>query len=47
MSPRYEELKSKYQMSFVRKDQLEKYCKLGVITTEEYKDISGEDLAPQ
>lgn len=43
-SPRYEELKKKYEKNFVRKDQLAQYVKFSKITAEEYKLITGEDL---
>ena len=35
----YEILKQRYQMNFVRKDQLLKYVALGKITKEEYQQI--------
>lgn len=35
----YEILKERYQMNFVRKDQLLKYVALGKITKEEYQQI--------
>ncbi len=43
-SPRYEDLKKRYEKNFVRKDQLQKYVEFGKITAEEYKEITGEDL---
>lgn len=39
----FEILKARYERNFVRKDQLQKYVKLGKITQEEYnKIIKGE-----
>lgn len=42
MTNYYERLKQWYAWNFVRKDQLQMYTKLGVITPEEYEDITGE-----
>ena len=44
MSPMFENLKLRFEKNFVRKDQLQKFVGFGKITTEEYKDITGEDL---
>jgi uncharacterized XkdX family phage protein len=40
----FENLKLRYSKNFVRKDQLQRYAALGVITAEEYKLITGEEL---
>ena len=40
----FENLKLRFEKNFVRKDQLQKFVGFGKITTEEYKDITGEDL---
>lgn len=43
-SPIFKDLKIRYEKKFVRKDQLQKYVEFSKITTEEYKEITGEDL---
>lgn len=35
----FEILKKKYQKHFIRKDQLEQYVQLGIITKEEMQEI--------
>ncbi len=45
MSPMYDTLKTRYEKNFVRKDQLQKYVEFGKITTEEYQEITGEELS--
>lgn len=45
MSPMFENLKLRFEKNFVRKDQLQKFVGFGKITTEEYKEITGEDLS--
>lgn len=47
MSPMFENLKIRFEKNFVRKDQLQKFVGFGKITTEEYKEITGEDLTEQ
>ncbi|WP_312071807.1 XkdX family protein [Anaerotignum propionicum] len=47
MSPMFENLKLRFEKNFVRKDQLQKFVGFGKITTEEYKEITGEDLTEQ
>jgi len=47
MSPMFENLKLRFEKNFVRKDQLQKFVGFGKITTEEYKEITGEDLMEQ
>lgn len=44
-SPMFVDLRMRYEKNFVRKDQLQKYVGYGKITTEEYKEITGEDLS--
>lgn len=41
----FESLKWRYQIGWVRLDQLKRYHQLGAITKEEYKLISGFDYA--
>lgn len=43
-SSMFEVLKTRYNINFVRKDQLEKFVGFGKISAEEYKQITGEDL---
>lgn len=38
----YEILKERYEKEWCRKDQLKQYVGLGVITAEEYEEITGE-----
>ena len=47
MSPMFENLKLRFEKNFVRKDQLQKFVGFGKITTEEYKEITGEDPTEQ
>ncbi|WP_312047780.1 XkdX family protein [Anaerotignum sp.] len=47
MSPMFDNLKLRFEKNFVRKDQLQKFVGFGKITTEEYKEITGEDLTEQ
>ncbi|MCQ4935045.1 XkdX family protein [Anaerotignum propionicum] len=47
MSPMFENLKLRFEKNFIRKDQLQKFVGFGKITTEEYKEITGEDLTEQ
>ena len=35
-------LKQRYERNFVRKDQLQRYVTLGIITQQQYLDIVGE-----
>lgn len=39
----YEVLKKRYEINFVRKDQLKRYVGFGKITPEEYKLITGDE----
>ena len=39
----FEILKQRYERNFVRKDQLQRYVKLGKITQEQYLEIVGEN----
>lgn len=39
----YEIIKARYNKGYIRIDQLKRYCQLGVITPEQYKDICGKD----
>ena len=41
----FENLKKRYEMNFIRKDQLQIYVTLGKITQEEYILIVGEGIA--
>lgn len=38
----FEELKRRYEKNWCRKDQLQRFVQLGVITEQEYEDITGE-----
>lgn len=38
----FEELKRRYEKNWCRKDQLQRYVQLGVITEQEYEEITGE-----
>lgn len=38
----FEELKSRYEKNWCRKDQLQQFVQLGAITAEEYELITGE-----
>lgn len=42
-SQMFEDLKNRYDYSFVRIDQLRKYVELNKITLEEFKEITGID----
>lgn len=39
----FETLRDRYEKNWCRKDQLQRYVALGVITAEEYKLITAED----
>jgi uncharacterized XkdX family phage protein len=45
MSDMFETLKTRYEKNFVRKDQLQKYVAYGKLTSEEYTEITGEELS--
>ena len=38
----FEKIKSRYDKGYIRLDQLKRYVELGVITTEQYKEICGK-----
>lgn len=38
----FEVLKDRYEKEWCRKDQLQQYVALGVITPEQYEEITGE-----
>ena len=40
----YNSIKARYNKGYIRIDQLRRYCTLGVITPEQYKDICGRDF---
>lgn len=42
-SKRFDILKERYERSGCTKEQLKKFVGFGVITAEEYKEITGED----
>lgn len=42
-SARFEQLKGRYERKGCTKEQLKRYVGFGVITAEEYKEITGED----
>lgn len=42
-SKRYEELKARYERGGCTKEQLRRFVGFGVLTAEEYKEITGED----
>ena len=42
-SKKFEQIKSRYDRGYVTKEQLQRYVDLGVITQEEYYEITGED----
>lgn len=42
-SPMFDKLKERYDKGYIRNDQLKRYVDLGVITADEYKEITGED----
>ena len=39
----FETIKTRFEKEFVRIDQLRRYVALGVITPEQFKQISGDD----
>ena len=41
----FDDLKWRYEKNWCRKDQLQQYVSLGVITPEEYEEITGEAYA--
>lgn len=41
----FENIKQRYQMGWIRVDQLKRYVQLQVITKDEYKLICGENYA--
>lgn len=42
-SKRYGELKARYERHGCTKEQLHRFTEFGVLTQEEYKEITGED----
>lgn len=40
----FDVLKKRYEMNFVRKDQLKRYVHFGKINSTEYQTITGESL---
>lgn len=42
-SKRFEALKERYERGGCTKEQLQKFTKFGVITADEYKEITGEE----
>lgn len=42
-SAMFEDLKTRYEYKFVRIDQLRKYVELNQITSDEFKEITGQD----
>lgn len=36
-------IKARYNKGYIRLDQLKRYCELGAITPEQFKDICGKD----
>jgi len=39
----FKTIKARYNKGYIRLDQLKRYCDLGVITPEQFKDICGKD----